>query len=539
MKNKTFAIRMTGAALAISILAGICPAQSYWTKNYLVDHATAMTAAKDGNFIIAGGNGSMSLLKVNSFGDSIWSKPHAALGGACAASAVTATEDGNFIAAGSIEVIVVFLYKFTPNGDSLWDKNYGGSGRCDASAIISAGDSNFIIAGEVYSMTSWGRQVYLLKIKPDGSTVWTKTYGRTGGCYATCITPSGDGNFIVAGGTNASSIEGGKVILLKIKPNGDTLWTKTYGSGLDTCSASLITSIGNGNFIVAGCKSPFGKNETNVFLLSINSNGDTAWTRTFAKGVRSEPFAASSCKDGNVIIVTGYTSSSSFVNVITRFLKIKPDGDTLWTRNYGEPGWIATAIVPTPGRDFLVAGLSSGSFVHSLIDDRYARKDSLFTFKIPVRGDSLNHGYTPLKAPSGMTLSLGGTISWKPTTDSSYMDHVEFLVSDNKGKKDTLTFNIFVNSKEYPSKAINPFSKSTDPLRNDFVVHPLSSLEVRFSLPAGTSSLGIYNVHGQLLENISVKGPQATWRPKHAAGRYFAKAIWERHETVMPFMLMK
>ena len=34
-----------------------------------------------------------------------------------------------------------------------------------------------------------------------------------------------------------------------------------------------------------------------------------------------------------------------------------------------------------------------------------------------------------------MTVSMGGTISWTPKTDSVYMDHVEFLVDDDFGKK--------------------------------------------------------------------------------------------------------
>ena len=191
----------------------------------------------------------------------------------------------------------------------------------------------------------------------------------------------------------------------------------------------------------------------------------------------------------------------------------------------------ATRILGSGNYDFLL---------FSLIDDRYAFRDSLFFFKIPVSGDSLNHGYTSLKAPSGMTVSAGGTISWTPKTDSVYMEHVEFLVSDDYGKKDTLTFNIFVNSSYHPAKSTNPLSgQRWSPLPNKISIHNISSNEVRFSLPAGTKSLGIYNIHGQLLENISVRGNQATWLPGHAAGRYFAKAIWEKREAVKPFMLLK
>ncbi len=52
-----------------------------------------------------------------------------------------------------------------------------------------------------------------------------------------------------------------------------------------------------------------------------------------------------------------------------------------------------------------------------------------------------------------MTVSLGGAISWTPTTDSAYMDHAEFIVADDQGAKDTVTFNIFVNRRDLKEKS--------------------------------------------------------------------------------------
>jgi hypothetical protein len=51
--------------------------------------------------------------------------------------------------------------------------------------------------------------------------------------------------------------------------------------------------------------------------------------------------------------------------------------------------------------------------------------------------------------------------------------------------------------------------------------------------------LRVYDVRGQLLENLSVKGGRATWRPGHAAGRYFAKAIVEKKEMVRSFIVVR
>jgi len=61
-----------------------------------------------------------------------------------------------------------------------------------------------------------------------------------------------------------------------------------------------------------------------------------------------------------------------------------------------------------------------------------------------------------------MTVSPGGTISWTPATDSVYTEHVEYLVVNDDGRKDTLTFNMFVQFglRAPPNAKPSPVKKS-------------------------------------------------------------------------------
>ena len=178
------------------------------------------------------------------------------------------------------------------------------------------------------------------------------------------------------------------------------------------------------------------------------------------------------------------------------------------------------------------------------IDDRYAYKDSTFTFKIPVSGDSLNHGYSPLKVPSGMTVSTGGTISWTPKTDSVYMDHVEFLVMDDIGNKDTLTFNIFVNSKNKPT-ATKPLSRPIQNKNQAFSIMQTSSSQIIFTLPSGASNIDIYDIHGRCVQRLKPTSAQTVWNGLSAAGspvssgRYFAKIKEGKTSRMGQFMIVR
>jgi hypothetical protein len=187
----------------------------------------------------------------------------------------------------------------------------------------------------------------------------------------------------------------------------------------------------------------------------------------------------------------------------------------------------------------------------SIIDvaDQYANNNQAFTYKIPVYGpDTLNFGYSPLKTPPGMTVSLGGAISWIPQTDSAYVEHIEYVIVNDLGKKDTLLFNLFVN---YPMTAsIKPSpAKKNDLKQFDIVTIPPSGT-IKFSLPPSVSHVSIYNINGRLVDKIAPTISNCTmvaiWSgisssgSKVPTGRYFVKVSSNNHTSmVKPFLYIR
>ena len=561
-------MKKTKAILIMVVLctmASVCWGQSYWKRTYGGAggiSASAITPTPDGNFIVTGQISSsfyfyfsdVYILNIKPNGDTLWTKTY----GRSSANSrynyaycITPTLDENFIIAGLENDDDVYLLKIKPNGDTLWTKTFG-NGHDWATAITPTIDGNFIVVGFT---SSFGveRNVYLLKIKPNGDTLWTKTYGRNRSDYydyAQAITPTPDGNYIIAGYIKSFGVDSSEVYLLKIKSDGDTLWTKTYG-GADWDNAYAITPTPEGNCIVAGYTKSFGVGSSDVYLLNIKPNGDTLWTKTYGGAGWDDASAITPASDGN-FIVAGSTKSFGAGSNDFYLLKIKPDGDTLWTKTYGGTGYDgAKAITPTPDGNFIVAGYTTSFgtgggdiWLISIIDDRYAKKDSLFTFKISVSGDSLSHGYAPLRVPAGMTVSPGGTISWTPKTDSVYMDHVEFLVSDDFGKKDTLTFNIFLNSSNKPT-AIKTLSRPISNKNQPFSIMQTSPSQIKFTLPPGASSIDIYDINGRCVQRLKPIGAQAIWNGFNAAGspvssgRYFAKIKDGKTSRLGQFMVVR
>lgn len=524
-------MKTTIVFLAILITTSICFGQTYWKKMYgtkIDNFAYAITQTSDGNYIIGGMTYpeqnpiaiAVYLVKIKPNGDTIWTKMYGT-GMESYATAITSTSDGNFIVMGETdhagEHTHAYLLKIKPDGDTIWTKEYenpDSSSSASANAILSMPNGNSIVAGSD-----------LWKIDSNGNILWTEK----GNVFA--VTPTSDGNLLTVGGMFSSDLPPATYYqtVSKIEPFGDTLWTKIYT--IQTRSSALayaIASTLDGNYVLTGLTTT-APNTYLLYLLKIKPNGDTIWTRTYSF-IDYDVHAITSTLDGNFIVVGD-----------THLLKVKSsNGDTIWTKTYNA-GSSFYAITPTLDGNFFIVGNTGlttapeSTFVTLLciIDDKYAHKDSLFTFKIPVPGDSLNYAYIPVKVPTGMTVSQGGTVSWTPNTNSSYMNHVEFVVSDDFGKKDTLTFNVIVNdSTPLPVKADISVNNK---IRNDIVICSYAS-KVHFLLPANTQSLSIHDIRGKLLETIPANLGEVTIT-KLAAGTYFAKVILEKSNMVKRFVV--
>lgn len=550
MKTRLFSGKMVSIGLAVVFAAGVCTGQTYWKraltygKSWGTYQASSIIPTPDGKFIVAGGGANakfgisgICLLKIDACGDTIWTKLYGkigslpALGYGCA-HAIASTLDGNYLVAGyglslgdSIESVC--LLKINPNGDTVWTKSYRGTDYQCATALASTGDGSFIVAGYVYSDKTNKDAIYLMKIDSDGDTLWTRKYQ---GARAYAIIQIKDGNFIVAGASSNLS-------LLKINPQGDTLWTKTYSMGNGAYESCAATPTPDGNFIITGSDC----------ILKINPGGDTLWTRIYNRMRAS--YAVTATQDENYV-VAGYTMTNTTGLSDVCVLKINPNGDSIWTVTYGgtrDDQAFAFSLAPAANGDFVIGGMlelvdsqpTVGCYMLllSLIDDRYAKNDSLFQYKIPVSGDSTGHDYTPVKVPGGMTVGPGGTVCWTPKTDSVYKEHVKFFVTDHHVNNDTLTFNVFVNGCTTSARTTSRLVRLSLP--DEITIQDISPRGVRFVLPKGVSKVYIYDFHGKLQGIVPVKGMQAVWLPKKAHGRYLAKAACGMGEIVKQFVLVR
>ncbi len=246
------------------------------------DYAYSIAQTSDGGFAVAGwtrsfGSGKTDALifKLSSDGSlqgaSTFGGPEEDR-----ALSVTRTSDGGFAVAGWTESFGVgkkdvLILKFSPDGSLEWTRVFGWAGEEVARSIIQTSDGGFVVAGETTSLGAGSWDFIVLKLSRDGSFEWVKTYGGAYGDRAYSITQTSDGGFAVAGETESFGAYYSDFLVLKLSPDGSLEWARTFGEGGANCAYSIVQT-SYGGFAVAGGSDAFGAGD--CVVLTIDPNGD-------------------------------------------------------------------------------------------------------------------------------------------------------------------------------------------------------------------------------------------------------------------------
>jgi len=240
----------------------------------------------DGGYIVAGGTYSISaevpdgwVLKLTSYGDIEWQNTYGG-GSYDRATSIQQTEDGGYIVAGETKSFGaggadLWILKLTSSGDIEWQRTYGGSGGDDGSSIQETGDGGYIVTVETESFGAGDRDLWILKLTSSGDIEWQRAYGGSLDDYGNYIQETGDGGYIVAGGTNSFGAGDGDGWILKLTSSGDIEWQRTYG-GSEGDGAASIQETGGGGYIVSGSTKSFGalRTESDLWMLKLSPDGD-------------------------------------------------------------------------------------------------------------------------------------------------------------------------------------------------------------------------------------------------------------------------
>jgi hypothetical protein len=215
-----------------------------------------------------------------------------------------------------------------------------------------------------------------LSIKAPPDTLWTKIFGgdNQGGCNNTgdvgrAIENSDDGGFVISGWTNSFGIDNTDVWLVSTDAQGNEIWSHAVTVN-DTADEAVydMHKTGDGGFILTGiteivyCPGFHGADYAcggKVLLVRINELGDTLWTRHYDPGDLG-------WSEGMAV---QHTTDGGFVVVGRTEIEDKGSdiwmavtdgkGNIIWTRSYGADGYDAgQSVQQTDDGGFIITGVT-------------------------------------------------------------------------------------------------------------------------------------------------------------------------------------
>lgn len=225
----------------------------------------------------------------------------------------------------------MLLYKLNSEAEILWQKTYGGSNNEELNYILPIKNSGYFLVGLTESFGAGSRDIYLIKIDENGNELWSKTYGGFNQEGGNQIISTHDDNYLVLGFTQTFGAGDRDFYLLKINPQGDTLWTKTYGSS-NYEESQEIMKVKNGGYLLFGHSAAFDVNH-DMYAVKINEAGDIIWGETYGGNAHDGGEGALQDNDGNFLLLG---RSNSFGNAEEAyFIRTNQSGEIISENNYG------------------------------------------------------------------------------------------------------------------------------------------------------------------------------------------------------------
>lgn len=311
-------------------------------------------------------------------------------------------------------------------------------------AVLKTIDDGSLIIGSKYVPDTTVKFTFLIRLSPQGDTLWSRAYGIPGRYFqgvSGITVPSGE--FIVLGtayDSYAASINGGDATVTKFDANGNLLWHKEIAglAGFSMYNPHCFCTKDGG--FVLGANKVLGPGQLAPCLVRINQSGDITWSKLLENGNAGDINLINKVvhlSDMGFAFV-GLTSVAPTAGSRIMFGKTDADGNLLWSKRLAltqamiDAGYFTagTDIIEKQDGGFVVLGFSIDSTINELaLLDLSANGDLLSARAISPKQTQLG------LSTNGWKFTLAGVIGNSPSDildailNMNFFDHALYRSS--------------------------------------------------------------------------------------------------------------
>ena len=243
-------------------------------------------------------------------------------------------------------------------GGSAWAKTFGGTDYDYADSVQQTADGGYIVAGDTYTFGAGKNDFLILKLDPNGNIMWAKTFGGDFIDNVHSINQTSDGGYIVAGDTYTFGAGDEDFLILKLNSNGNIMWAKTFG-GSNSDYADSVQQTSDGGYVIGGYTDSFGAGWKDCLVLKLDPNGNITWAITIGGSNFDEAHYIQQTSDGGYIIA-GQSASFGPGGYDLLIIKLNSTGSLTWAKTFrGSNDDYASSIQQTSDGGYIVAGYSA------------------------------------------------------------------------------------------------------------------------------------------------------------------------------------
>ncbi len=482
----------------------------------------------------------------------------------------------------SLMFLLTFLFPLSLLAGVTFEKTFGDTATDVAYGVLALPDDCYLLIGYTKSFGGIGMDGYLIKIDAKGAVQWQENIDLGTDEMVRRGVLLSDGSIILTGYKRLDENAEPDLLLLKIDSRGKVLWSKTYGDSAKDVGMD-IKATPDGNFVVVGYTQSYGAGGEDVWLLKINADGDTLWTKTIGSEVNEVGRACSVTSDGSIYICGNYRLSFTPQMYMAQ---ADHNGLPVWTNTYATNGW--TEGYNICNMDTIIAfagyGFWGGTWSHDMLlveigarsgkllltaHDGSAKDDYAFAIKpttdnafvLAGKGNAFGSDFKAFM----WKVSKDGATAWKAfyggdknnifwdvieTNDHGYLAVGE-TNSSGAGNVDVYVVKTDENGQITGLKT-KPRTLPTSLVLEQNYPNPFNpGTHIRFALPEREAiSVTVYDLQGRRVKQLAhgIYGAgyhQVFWNGKNESGKevagglYFYELKTDNHRIMKKMLLVK
>jgi uncharacterized delta-60 repeat protein len=264
---------------------------------------------------------------------------------------------------GSPDRSVIFLVKFAADGSFAWDRTWTGPQAFvsdEARDVAVASDGSVYVTGSTLGTAG---DVVLLKFDPDGSLDWQRSWGGSGTESGQGVAVAPDDSVYVVGGTSSFGAGSGAIFILRFAPDGTLVRQQIWDTGASEGGDDVAVAQDGSIYVAGGTPRSGAVVGSDVVVLKIDPDGNLVWQRTYAAGeIVDARGGVTVGPDGSVYVAGAVQEVTNSGNVIfdAILLKFTPDGSLEWDRGWGgRDGDDAGGVAVAPDGTVFLAGTTA------------------------------------------------------------------------------------------------------------------------------------------------------------------------------------